>query len=65
MGWPAHPPLVGGGGVSHMASHVRDTWKSMCHNAWKRPMHFGHMACHVSTCMALLKPIYMGFQFSS
>ena len=22
------------------------------HNAWQRPMHVGHMACHVSTCMA-------------
>ena len=37
-----------------------DTWQALCHNAWKRPMHVGHMACHVSTCMALLKAIYMG-----
>ena len=29
-----------------------DTWRAMCHNAWQRPMHVGHMACHVSTCMA-------------
>ena len=32
----------------------------MCHIAWQRPMHVGHMACHVSSCMALLKPINMG-----
>ena len=31
----------------------------MCHNAWQRPMHVGHMACHVSTCMAHLKAINM------
>ena len=30
----------------------------MCHNAWQRPRHVGHMACHVSTCMAHLKAIY-------
>ena len=24
----------------------------MCHNAWQRPMHVGHMTRHVSTCMA-------------
>ena len=29
-----------------------DIWQAMCHNAWQRPMHVGHMACHVSTCMA-------------
>ena len=29
-----------------------DTWQAMCHNAWQRPMHVGHMACHVLTCMA-------------
>ena len=21
-----------------------DTWQTMCHNAWQRPMHVGHMA---------------------
>ena len=36
-----------------MANNVGDTWQVMCHNAWQRPMHVGHMACHVSTCMAL------------
>ena len=35
-----------------MANHVGDTCQAMCHNAWQRPMHVGHMACHVSTCMA-------------
>ena len=35
-----------------MARHVGDTWRTMCHNAWQRPMHVGHIACHVSTCMA-------------
>ena len=36
-----------------------DTWQAMCHNAWQRPTHVGHMACHVSTCMAHLKAINM------
>ena len=40
-----------------------DTWRTMCYIAWQRPMHVGHMASHVSTCMALLKARYMGFQF--
>ena len=31
----------------HMANHVGDTWKAMCHNAWQRPMHVGHVASHV------------------
>ena len=35
-----------------MASHV-----SQC---MAGTMHVGHMACHVSTCMALLKAINMG-----
>ena len=35
-----------------MANHMGDTWQAMCHNAWKRPMHVGQIACHVSTCMA-------------
>ena len=46
---------------------MSDTWQSMCHIAWQRPMHVGHMASHVcdtwhamSSCMALLKPINMG-----
>ena len=26
-----------------MANHVGDTWQAMCHNAWQRPMHVGHM----------------------
>ena len=26
---------------------MSDTWQAMCHNAWQRPMHVGHMACHV------------------
>ena len=30
---------------------MSDTWQAMCHNAWKKVMHVGHMACHVSTCM--------------
>ena len=30
-----------------MANHVGETWKAMCHNAWQRPMHVGHMANHV------------------
>ena len=42
-----------------MANHVGDTWL-----AWQGPMHVGHMACHVSSCMALLNPINRGFQFS-
>ena len=42
-----------------MASHVGDTWQAMCHNAWKKPMHVGHMECHVSTCMAHVKAINM------
>ena len=41
-----------------MASHVGDTWRTMCHNAWQRPMHVGHMESHVSTCMAMEKDIY-------
>ena len=31
----------------HMASHVGDTWQAMCHNAWQRLTHVGHMASHV------------------
>ena len=31
----------------HMAKHVSDTWKSLCHIAWQRPMYVGHMASHV------------------
>ena len=27
-----------------MVSHAGDTWQAMCHNAWQRPMHVGHMA---------------------
>ena len=34
-----------------MVNHVGDTWQAMCHNAWERPMHVGHMESHVSTCM--------------
>ena len=30
-----------------MANHVGDAWPDMCHNAWQRPMHVGHMASHV------------------
>ena len=44
----------------HMASLLSDTWQAMCHIAWERPMHAGHMACHVSSCMAMLRPINMG-----
>ena len=43
-----------------MANHVSDTWQAMCHIAWKRPIHVGHMASHVSSCMVLLRPINMG-----
>ena len=42
-----------------MANHVGETWQAMCHNAWQRTMHVGHMACHVSTCMAHVKAINM------
>ena len=35
-----------------MVSHVGDTWQG--------PMHVGHMASHVSSCMPLLEPIYRG-----
>ena len=34
-----------------MLNHVGDTWQAMCHNAGQRPMHVGHMASHVSTCI--------------
>ena len=43
-----------------MANHVSDTWQAMCHNAWQRPMHVGHMECHVSTCMAYGKGFIWG-----
>ena len=34
----------------------------MCHNAWQRPMHVGHMPSHVcdTWCMTLLEAIYTG-----
>ena len=38
-----------------------DTWQAMFHNAWQRPMHVGHMVCHVLTCMAHVKAINMEF----
>ena len=31
----------------HMVSQVVDSWQAMCHIAWQRPMHVGHMASHV------------------
>ena len=36
--------------LGHMASHVCGTWQAMCVTP----------ACHVSSCMSLLKPINMG-----
>ena len=44
--------------VGHMASHVCGTWQAMCMPHGKPCV--CHMACHVSSCMALLEPIYRG-----
>ena len=52
--WATHGRPCGG----HMANHVSDIWQAMCYNAWQRPMHVGHMECHVSTCITHLKAIY-------
>ena len=42
-----------------MANHLGDTWQAMCHNAWQRPMHMGHMASHVWDTWHLLR-LYKG-----